>query len=36
MNENNAVTTSSAGQTLGELLLLCAILFAAVLIICTL
>lgn len=36
MNEREAITTSSAVQTLGELLLLCAIVFAAVLIACTL
>lgn len=36
MNEKNAVTTSSAAQTLGELVFLCAIVFAAVLILCSL
>ena len=36
MNEREIITTSSAAQTLGELLLLCAIVFAAVLIACTL
>lgn len=36
MNEKNAVTTSSTVQRLGELLLLCAVVFAVALIVCTL
>lgn len=36
MNEKTAITTSSNVQTLGELLLLCAVAFSVVLILCTL
>ncbi len=36
MNEERPITSSSAAQTLGELLFLCAIVFAAVLILCSL